>query len=144
MDQVAPIKKIGVLGEQGQWYDPASFAIVPNTCLNASCINPDDSAETPRQHRFGTAGRNIAIYGPGRWNFDASLFKHFKLTERFDLQFRAEGLNVFNHPYWNWDNSQWGAGFCTTTATGACAGGFLRSNTASGNRIFKLGLRLSF
>jgi hypothetical protein len=131
MDQVAPIKKVGVLGQEGQWYDPASFAIVP--------IESDG-----RQHRFGTAGRNIAVYGPGRWNFDASLFKHFKLTERFDLQFRAEGLNVFNHPYWNWDNSQWGNGFCWTDASGACGGGFLQSTTAAGHRTFRLGLRLSF
>jgi len=131
MDQIAPIRKIGQVGLQGQWYDPSSFAIVP--------ILADG-----RQHRFGTAGRNIAVYGPGRWNFDASLFKHFKLTERFDLQFRAEGLNVFNHPYWNWDNSQWGSGFCWTDPTGACGGGFLQSTTASGHRTFRLGLRLSF
>ena len=133
LDQVGAIKKVGCLGPQEgcQWYDTSSFKPVP--------VDKDGL-----QHRFGTAGRNISVYGPGRWELDASLFRHFKLTERFDLQFRAEGLNVFNHPYWNWDNSQWGDGFCWTTSSGTCSGGFLQSNSASGHRIVRLGLRLAF
>jgi hypothetical protein len=38
-----------------------------------------------------------AFRGPGAWNFDTSVGKTFKLTERFGLEFRAEGYNVFNH-----------------------------------------------
>ena len=76
--------------------------------------------------------------------FDFRRISVAEIAGRLGAIARAEGLSVFNHPYWNWDNSQWGAGFCTTTATGACAGGFLQSLTASGQRIFKLGLRLSF
>jgi hypothetical protein len=41
-------------------------------------------------------GRN-ALRGPGAWNLDAAVQKNFKITERFGLQFRAEGFNVFNH-----------------------------------------------
>jgi hypothetical protein len=41
-------------------------------------------------------GRN-AFRGPGAWNLDASLGKKFKVTERFGLEFRAEGFDVFNH-----------------------------------------------
>ncbi len=41
-------------------------------------------------------GRN-AFRGPGAWNFDAAITKDFTLTERFKLQFRAEGFNIFNH-----------------------------------------------
>ena len=41
--------------------------------------------------------RRNSLYGPGAWNIDAALQKDFKLTERFALQFRAEGFNVFNH-----------------------------------------------
>ncbi len=133
LDQIAPIRKLGCLGPATgcNYYDPASFAPVP---LGADGL----------QHRFGTAGRNMAVYGPGRWDYDASLFRHFKLSERFDLQFRAEGLNVFNHPNWDWDNSQWGSGFCWSTANGHCSGGMLQSSTASGHRIIKFGLRLAF
>jgi len=45
---------------------------------------------------FGTAGRN-SLRGPGFWNADMSLFKHFRWTERIDSQFRFNAYNVFNH-----------------------------------------------
>jgi hypothetical protein len=41
-------------------------------------------------------GRN-AFSGPGAWNADAAVQKSFKLTERFNLQFRCEGFDVLNH-----------------------------------------------
>ena len=47
------------------------------------------------------SGRNLA-QGPGFWNLDAGLSKTFKLTERFNLQMRAEFFNVLNHP--NFEN----------------------------------------
>lgn len=42
------------------------------------------------------ASRN-AFRGPGAWNLDASVQKTFPITERFNLVFRAEGFDVFNH-----------------------------------------------
>ena len=41
--------------------------------------------------------RRNAFRGPGAWNDDLAISKSFKLTERFGLEFRAEGFNVFNH-----------------------------------------------
>jgi len=41
--------------------------------------------------------RRNAFRGPGAWNDDLAVQKSFKLTERFNLNFRAEGFNVFNH-----------------------------------------------
>ena len=38
-----------------------------------------------------------AFAGPGAWNLDFAVQKNFKLTERFGLQFRAEGFDLFNH-----------------------------------------------
>ncbi len=35
--------------------------------------------------------------GPGAWNTDASVAKKFKFTEGTDLEFRAEGFDLFNH-----------------------------------------------
>ena len=49
--------------------------------------------------RMGNAGRNILI-GPGLSNFDLALFKnnYFKrISESFNVQFRAEFFNVMNH-----------------------------------------------
>jgi len=38
-----------------------------------------------------------AIFGPGTNNWDLSAEKNFRLTERFNLQFRGEFFNAFNH-----------------------------------------------
>jgi hypothetical protein len=38
------------------------------------------------------------IIGPGAWNDDFSLYKHFKLGEKFDLRFSADAFNLMNHP----------------------------------------------
>jgi hypothetical protein len=35
--------------------------------------------------------------GPGAWNADLAVSKSFALTERFRLEFRAEGFNILNH-----------------------------------------------
>jgi hypothetical protein len=48
----------------------------------------------------GNAGRNILI-GPGLTDFDFSLFKNNyipRISEKFNIQFRAELFNVLNHP----------------------------------------------
>jgi Carboxypeptidase regulatory-like domain/TonB-dependent Receptor Plug Domain/TonB dependent receptor len=48
----------------------------------------------------GNAGRNILI-GPGLTDFDFSLFKNNhirRISENFNIQFRAELFNVLNHP----------------------------------------------
>ena len=60
------------------WFDPTAFAL-------------------PATGFQGTAGRNI-LYGPGRKQLDFSLFRIFPLTERAQLQLRAEFFDVFNHP----------------------------------------------
>lgn len=47
----------------------------------------------------GNAGRNILI-GPGLSNLDLSLFKNFpikRVSEAFQVQFRAEFFNILNH-----------------------------------------------
>lgn len=46
---------------------------------------------------FGNTGRN-SLLGPGRWNFDASIWRTFVVTERLKMDLRFEGFNVFNHP----------------------------------------------
>ena len=46
--------------------------------------------------RIPLTGRN-AFRGPGAWNFDAAVTKQFSLTERFKLEFREEGFDIFNH-----------------------------------------------
>lgn len=51
----------------------------------------------PSSARQGTEGRND-IAGFGLTQLDVSLQRKFALTDRLNLQFRADAFNVFNHP----------------------------------------------
>jgi len=52
---------------------------------------------TPPLGQQGSLGRN-ALRGFGAQQFDFGVQRVFKLTERFNLQFRSEIYNIFNHP----------------------------------------------
>jgi Carboxypeptidase regulatory-like domain/TonB dependent receptor len=59
-------------------------------------INPAAFSQ-PGPGQFGTCAP-YQFYGPGIQMWDLSLFKQFKFTERYQLQFRTEFFNAFNHP----------------------------------------------
>jgi hypothetical protein len=48
--------------------------------------------------RFGTSGFN-QLRGPGNSNLDMSVFRTFRITERFRTQIRAEAMNATNTPH---------------------------------------------
>jgi hypothetical protein len=88
--------------------------------------------EAPPQNRpFGSAGRNI-VRGPAFWQMDLGLYKSFALTERFNLQFRAESFNAFNR-------TNFGSPDSDITSQGF---GTIRSTFDP--RQFQLGLKLLF
>jgi len=58
-------------------------------------FNPADFANNALGTE-GNAGRGI-LHGPGFWNFDASLQKETKITERMSLTLGASAFNFFNH-----------------------------------------------
>jgi len=78
--------------------DLTSFA-VPCTLDGAgtSAQNCVFSATTGNSMHFGSEGRN-SLRGPNFRQFDFSLFKDTKLTERINMQLRFEAYNLFNHP----------------------------------------------
>lgn len=49
---------------------------------------------------FGNADRNT-VEGPGLVSFDLAMHKLFRLTERSQLEFRAEAFNFINTPNFN-------------------------------------------
>ena len=80
---------------------------------------------------FGDVGRN-SIHGPGTNNFDFSLQKDTKITERITFEMGLEGFNVFNHTQ-----------FCNGISGTAFVnpGGCITTNIASRNfgRVFQAG-----
>jgi hypothetical protein len=63
------------------WFDPSTFAVAT-------------------VGTFGNAGRN-SLKGPGINNFDFSLQKDTKITERINFQMGIEAFNLFNHTQFN-------------------------------------------
>ncbi len=89
--------------------NPFSGVHTPNAVLNLSAFaapcdwNPNvvdpvtgTNCIFGTQH-FGNLRRN-AFVGPAFKNFDFSLVKNTKLSERANVQFRADVFNLFNHP----------------------------------------------
>jgi len=119
-DQVAPTHKIGGIGGGANqpFYDPSAFVAVtrPGTGPNP----------------YGNVGR-FSLLGPGSVNFDFNLFRTFKLTERFNLQFRADAANLFNAPHFN------------NPVGSRSSSNFLHVTSAKNDeRQFRFGLRMSF
>lgn len=55
------------------------------------------ASQTPLAGTGGNLGPQTGV-GPGIKNLDFSLFKDFRFTERFKVQFRSEWLNLSNTP----------------------------------------------
>ncbi len=71
----------------------------------------------PAPYTYGNLGRNT-LFGPGRTNWDMSLFKNFVIHEQTRFELRAEAFNVFNHPQFGLPNASIGnpqAGSITST-----------------------------
>lgn len=118
-DQVKDnVEIFGNVGGDGTFFDTTAFKRVT-------------------QVRFGNVGRNT-MRGPGVANLDASLFRTFKLTPKFNLQFRAEAFNVSNTPHFanpngNVNSSNFGKVLATQTAY-----------ALGRSREFRFGLHLNF
>jgi hypothetical protein len=115
-NQLLPtVQILGGYGPGDPYFNTAAFAAV----------------STPT---FGNTGRDI-IRGPGVFNVNASIFRTFSIRERFKAQFRAEALGLTNTP----EFANPGA-----TAGNSSLGIISATNTPSGARQFRFGLKLSF
>ncbi len=107
-----------ILGTPAQWFNPNAFVV-------------------PAQGTFGNVGRDV-LTGPGLATWDFSLLKETRLSERFNLQFRAEMFNLLNRGNFDTPNL-----IVFTSATGApspVAGTFTSTSTTS--RQIQFGLKL--
>lgn len=111
---------------------PANFLNL--AAFAAPCASPTLSETCNGGAHFGDSPRN-GFFGPHYRNFDFSLYKQTKLTERLNMELRADFFNIFNHPNFanpvlptfsvNWDlngltpvgNALVGTGFFPLTVT---------------------------
>jgi hypothetical protein len=77
--------------------DPGQFGWFKITSVPLTSNGQIDGPwQRPQRGRFGTVGRD-RIVGPSFSQWDMSFFKTFAVTERCQLQFRAESFNFANH-----------------------------------------------
>jgi hypothetical protein len=106
----------------GEWFNPASFTA-------PACLTGPDC--------YGNLGFD-ALRGPGRDDWNLSLFKTFAFTERFRMEFRAESFNTWNHTQFKGDKQNGGI------STNVGSGNFGAVTAAFDPREFQLGLKLMF
>jgi hypothetical protein len=118
-DQIdANVEKLGGVGTGQPFYSTSAFRPVTEV-------------------RFGNMGLN-ALRGPWLFNMNFSVFRKFLVTERLDLQFRAEALNLSNTPALANPNANVSqpANFMAITSTNA--------SVTTQQRTLRFGLRLGF
>jgi hypothetical protein len=86
---------------------------------------------SPAIGQWGNMTRGI-VRGPGRHNWNTSLFKNFKLTESARIEFRAESFNTWNHTQFK------------NVSTTFTAGDFGKVTSVYDPRVFQMGLKLLF
>jgi len=103
-----------------QWADPSAFA-------------------APALGTFGNLGFD-SLRGPGRDNWNLSLFKQFVLSESrgSKIEFRAESFNTWNHTQFG--GSGQNGGFSNNLG----AGNQLQITSAFDPRVFQLGLKVIY
>jgi hypothetical protein len=121
-------KIIGTFGTTGQWF---------------ATTNPDGTPifTKPTAGTFNTQHVRNMIFQPGFENWNMGLFKKINVTERVDLQFRAEAFNVWNHPNWC------GASGCsggTNIGLNPTSSTFGKVTTKGSERNLQLSLRAEF
>jgi hypothetical protein len=101
-----------IVGTPSEWFNPAAVAAVPSN-----------------SGFFGNLGRDTFI-GPGLASWDFSVVKDTRLSEKMNLEFRAEIFNMLDRANFNTPNViTWVQGFNTT---GAKAGDVVATPTPSG------------
>jgi hypothetical protein len=106
-----------ILGDPNQYFNPNAFLL-------------------PRAGTYGDVGRNTLI-GPGLANLDFSVLKNTAITERVNLQFRAEFFNILNRANFETPNT---VVFTSASAIPAHTAGVI-TGTSTTSRQIQFGLK---
>jgi hypothetical protein len=111
----------------GEWFNVSNFGCTITSTGSVNCPSSNQ----------GLSEGNVGLQtntGPPTRTLDFSIFKDFPLTERFKLEFRAEGTNVANTPQFS------------TPSTSVTSGNFgqVTGTQAGSERHLQFQLRLRF
>jgi len=109
-----------IIGSPAQYFNPNAFAV-------------------PANGTYGNLGRDTLI-GPGIAELDLSALKATRISEKVNLQFRAELFNVLNHANFGTPNA---VVFTSASPIPAPTAGVITS-TSTTSRQIQLGLKLLF
>jgi len=107
-----------IVGRPDQYFDPRAFRM-------------------PTAGTFGNVSRG-SLRGPGLVNVDTSLFKKLTISERLNLQFRAEAFNIFNHATFSHPQQVVFSGTAISPSAGVI------TQTATTSRQIQFALKLVF
>lgn len=119
------------------WKETSTTRCTPGARCSVQFINPGAftlvpvSSETRIAVRPGNVGVG-AIRGPATWGLDFSLAKNLRMTERVNLQIRADTFNFLNHVNYGGPNGN------INSPT------FGEINSAGGMRVIQLNARLTW
>jgi hypothetical protein len=113
-----------VLGKPNQWFNPAAFIAPP---MNSGF--------------YGNVGRDSYI-GPGLATWDFSVLKDTAISERVNLQFRAEIFNLLNRANFNTPNLIVFTPPTATNPTGLSGTAGAITSTSTTSRQVQFGLKL--
>ena len=106
-----PVRYLGGTGRGELWFDTSTFV-------------------EPFPGTLGTVGRNT-VRGPGYSNYNVTLARVFRITERVRFNFMASAFNLTNSTHFN-------------DPSGSVTGAFGQITTSYGERQMRLGARLEF
>ncbi|HEV2200041.1 MAG TPA: carboxypeptidase regulatory-like domain-containing protein [Bryobacteraceae bacterium] len=89
-----------ILGQRDQWFNPDAFIL-------------------PAVGTFGNVSRG-SLRGPGLVDVDTSFFKQIKVSERLNMQLRAEAFNILNKANYGYPNAVLYSGAPGTSTQTAC------------------------
>jgi hypothetical protein len=107
-----------VLHDPNQWFDPNAFTV-------------------PASGTYGNLGRGL-LTGPGLATLDLSVMKDTAVSERMNVQLRAEVFNLLNHTNFGPANAIVFSGTSVSSSAG------LITRTATTSRQIQFGLKLIF
>ena len=110
-----------IIGSPNKWFDPNAFVAPSNVPTNGGF--------------YGNVGRDT-LAGPGLATWDFSALKDTRITERLNIEFRAEIFNLLNRANFNLPN----AVVFTPSGVSPTAGAITSTSTTS--RQVQFGLKL--